>query len=275
MSTFENNPPLRIGAVSYLNTKPLVYRLSELLPHDELIFDYPSRLADSLAQASLDIALVPSIELAAHPEWKIISDACIGCVGPVLSVKVMFRVPPPRVRSLALDEGSRTSAALAQVLLSKLHGVHPKLTNLPLGSQPEQADADAVLVIGDRAICNDDRKFVEVWDLGEQWCRWAGLPMVFAMWVASPHVATAEVANAFSAARDNGCRHLREIASEQSLEMQLPLELVEGYLCHNLHFHLGYEQIRGLELFYQSAADLNLIPEPPKIALNDCPIKNS
>jgi len=258
--------PLRIGAVSYLNTKPLVHGLAELLPYDELFFDYPSRLADSLSQASLDIALVPSIELAEHPEWNILSDACIGCVGPVLSVKVMFRVPPAEIRSLALDEGSRTSAVLAQILLHKLHGVCPELTSLPLGRKPEQADADAVLVIGDRAICNNDSKFVEVWDLGEQWCLWSELPMVFALWVARPHVATDEVAAALCAARDNGCRRLSEIAYEQSEEMQLPLKLVEEYLCQNLHFHLQNEQLRGLELFYQCAADLHLIHEPPKLA---------
>jgi chorismate dehydratase len=276
MANFEADSrlPLRIGAVSYLNTKPLVYGLADRLPQDELTFDHPSRLADSLSEASLDVALVPSIELAEHPEWEIVSDACIGCEGPVLSVKVMFRVPPAEVRSLALDEGSRTSAVLAQILLSKLHGVEPELSNLPLGSQPEQAEAEAVLVIGDRAICNDDKAFVEVWDLGDRWCRWSGLPMVFAMWVARPNIATTEVATALSSARDTGCEHLSEIANEQSVEMQLPLELVEGYLCNNLRYHMGSKQLRGLKLFYESASELNLILEPPKIAIDDSPIKN-
>ena len=263
------NQPLRIGAVTYLNTKPLVHGLAQLLPNDKLLFDYPSRLADSLAEGSLDIALIPSIELADHPTWEIVSDACIGCVGPVLSVKVMFRVPPAEVRTLALDEGSRTSVVLAQILLHKLHRVRPKLSTLPLGSEPEQVEADAVLVIGDRAICNDDSRFVEVWDLGEQWCRWSGLPMVFAMWVARPQVATTEVSNAFSTARDNGCRNLTEIASEQSAEMKLPLELLERYLCQNLHFHMGSEQLQGLEMFYQCAAELNLIQQPPRLATLD------
>ncbi len=276
MSTFEASflPPLRIGAVNYLNTKPLVQGLSEQLREGELVFDYPSRLADALAARELDAALVPSIELAEHPEWLIVSDACIGCVGPVLSVKLMFRTPPSEVRSLALDEGSRTSVVLAQILLSKLHGVHPELTLLPVGESPEQVCADATLVIGDRAILNDERQFVEVWDLGEQWCRWTGLPMVFAMWVARPQVETEELSLVLSKARDNGCSNLATIAKEQSAKMQLPLELVEEYLCHHLHFHLGSKQLRGLELFYQYAAELNFIQEPPSIALDDCSIKN-
>ena len=100
---------LRLGAVNYLNARPLVHGLAELLPQSQLIFDYPSRLADGLARGNLDIALVPSIELADHPGWRIISDACISCLGQVLSVKLLFRIPPAEVCTLALDEGSRTN----------------------------------------------------------------------------------------------------------------------------------------------------------------------
>ena len=108
--------PIRIGAVSYLNTKPLVYRLAESLPEAEVVYELPSRLSAALAAGELDIALVPSIELATHPEWRIVSDACIGCRGPVLSVKLAFRVPPAQVRTLALDEGSRTSTQAERLL---------------------------------------------------------------------------------------------------------------------------------------------------------------
>ena len=179
---------LRIGAVSYLNTKPLVYRLAERLPEANIILDYPSRLADALADEQLDIALVPSAELIAHPEWSVVSNACIACRGPVLSVKLLFRVLPGEVQTLALDEGSRTSALLAQILLQELHGVRPQLTSLPLGKEASESQADAVLVIGDRAIGCDESAMVETWDLGDRWCRWAELPFVFAMWVARPEL---------------------------------------------------------------------------------------
>ena len=174
---FSNSPaPLRIGAVSYLNTKPLVHRLDELAPEAVVSYEVPSRLSTALAAGELDVALVPSIELASHPEWTIVSDACIGCCGPVLSVKLAFRVPPDQVRSLALDEGSRTSAVLSQVLLHDLHGVQPQLTSLPIGCDLGDSEADAVLVIGDRAIRTDESCFDQVWDLGDRWCRWAELP---------------------------------------------------------------------------------------------------
>ncbi|MCH2115268.1 MAG: menaquinone biosynthesis protein [Pirellulales bacterium] len=264
--------PLRVGAVNYLNTKPLVYGLGARLSHGELSFDYPSRLADSLRNRELEIALVPSIELALHPEWSIVSDACIGSLGPVLSVKLMFRVPPPDVRLLALDEASRTSAVLAQILLSELCDVRPQLTPLPLGCDPKEVAADAVLVIGDRAICSDQGGFVEEWDLGDRWSRWADLPFVFAMWVARSGVETQSVAGAFAAARDSGCQNLEIIAREQAAAMQLPQQLVEDYLCRNLYYRLGPQQRRGLELYYAKATELGLIQSTVQVKLDDCPV---
>ncbi len=262
---------LRIGAVSYLNTKPLVYRLAETLPEAELVYELPSRLSAALAAEELDVALVPSIELANHPEWTIVSDACIGCRGPVLSVKLAFRVPPAEVRTLALDEGSRTSAVLAQILLHDLHGIRPQLSSLPIGSEMDDSEADAVLVIGDRAIRTDESCCEEVWDLGDRWCRWAELPFVFAMWVARQGVSTTALAGALGAARDDGCRNLSQIAQDQSAAMRLPLPLVEEYLCENLYFHFGAEQLRGLKLFYERAAALGFIPSVPRVKIDDCP----
>ena len=269
--TIRNTERIRVGAVNYLNTKPLVYGLAERLPTADIVFDLPSRLADGLSSGQLDVALVPSIALADHPEWSIVSDACIGCRGPVLSVKLMFRLPPTEVRSLALDEGSRTSAVLAQILLHRLFGIRPSLTMLPIGESPNDATADAVLVIGDRAIYNDDRSYVEVWDLGDRWCRWSELPFVFAMWIARPGIDTLEVSAALSAARDDGCQHLADITRDEAAAMKLPETLVHEYLHRNLYFRLDQQQLRGLDLFYRQAADLGLIPSAPQVIFDDCP----
>ena len=91
---------VRVGAVNYLNTKPLIYDLRRLAPQAELILDLPSRLADGLSAGRFDVALIPSIELFADPSYTIVSDACIACRGPVLSVKLFSRVPADRIRSL-------------------------------------------------------------------------------------------------------------------------------------------------------------------------------
>jgi chorismate dehydratase len=261
---------LRVGAVTYLNTVPLVRGLPELLPAARLSFDHPSRLADQLAAGVLDIALAPSIELTRHPRWSIVSTACIGCRGPVLSVKALFRKPPVEVKSLALDEGSRTSAVLTQILLADRFGVRPRLEVLPVGASPLESTTDAVLVIGDRAIRAADSGFVESWDLGEEWVRSTELPFVFATWAVRPGVDVSRLEPALDAARDQGCEELEQIADEQSVLMGLPRELVLTYLRDNLNFYLDERERHGLELFFRRAAALKLISEPFEPRFHDC-----
>ncbi|HID21793.1 MAG TPA: hypothetical protein EYP14_05260, partial [Planctomycetaceae bacterium] len=122
MTCFDNSK-LRIGAVTYLNAKPLIEGLDETDARYQLVLDYPSRLAESLADGRLDVGLVPSVECFRNPDCRIVSDACVACFGPARSVKLYSRVPPSRIRTLALDDGSRTSAALARVFLAERYGV--------------------------------------------------------------------------------------------------------------------------------------------------------
>jgi chorismate dehydratase len=275
---------VRIGAVNYLNSKPLVCGLEALAPDVRLSFDLPSRLADSLAAGRLDVALIPTVEFFRAPSYRVVSDACVACRGPVLSVKLHFRVPPSEVRSVALDEGSRTSSALTQILLAELHGVHPRLESLPIGCGLEASNADSVLLIGDRAIAdarcqvssvrcqNADighstpdtlsvrSEFAQVWDLGEVWSRWTGLPFVFAMWIARPEVQAVEVAPLLNAARDDGLRQLSRIAKREADLLGISQELAVGYLRDNLHFKLGPKERAGLRLFYQLCVKHGLAP---------------
>src|SRR5215475_4027634 len=125
---------LRVGAVTYLNTKPLVFRLPQFAPQAELSFDLPSRLADDLAAGRLDVALIPSIEYFQDPDYRIVSDACIACRGPVLSVKLFSRVKAAHLRTLALDEGSRTSVALVRILFRERFGLEPQTLPLAIGA---------------------------------------------------------------------------------------------------------------------------------------------
>ena len=254
-----NKRTTRIGAVSYLNTKPLVYGLAERLPQAEISYDLPSRLADDLAAGRLDVALIPSIEYLKNRDCMIISDACIACHGPVLSVKLLSRVPMSRIGSLALDEGSRTSAVLARILLKERYQLNPILELLPIGSSVEQTATDAVLVIGDRAIAPAMSEFVEQWDLGEEWCRWAARPFVFAMWVARPGLMLNGVEQALSAARDTGLAHLPEIAAHEAQFVPLSPPQCLSYLRDNLHFCLGPKERGGLDLFFRHANRLELV----------------
>src|SRR5437773_9243853 len=140
--------PLRIGAVNYLNTKPLICDLELLAPEAELMLEVPSRLADLLAEGALDVALIPVIEYFRAGSYTVVPNIAIASRGPVLSVTLFSRVPWTQIRRVALDEGSRTSAALAQILLRKRYGASPTVVPLPLHQAAEEIHADAVLLIG-------------------------------------------------------------------------------------------------------------------------------
>ena len=249
---------LRIGAVSYLNSKPLIEGLRELAPDAELVLEVPSRLADDLAGGRLDVALVPSIECLRHPDYEIVSDACVATHGPVFSVKLYSRVPMGKIRTLALDEGSRTSAVLAQIMLAERCGVFPKLQSLPLGQSAADTDADAILLIGDRAMHVPTESFATIWDLGEEWSNWSGLPFVFAHWAARGDVALGNVAEALSQARDLGVGRLDKIAAREAPQLGIPVKAAADYLHNNLHFTLGSAERSGLDLYYELARKLGV-----------------
>ncbi len=251
---------IKVGAVSYLNTKPLVYRLDEIAPYADISYDLPSRLADRLAKGELDVALIPSVEYFQEPSYEIVSNACIGCCGPVLSVKLLTRVPFDRIQTLALDEGSRTSVALVRILLQQRFGLTPQLESLPIGAGVNDTAADAVLLIGDRAIHAPEGEFVDEWDLGDQWCRWAELPFVFAMWVARPGVQTSALRMALEEARDEGVAHLSSIVAKEAAVARLSESVCLSYLRDNLYFYLGPRERNGLELFRQHAIALGMAP---------------
>jgi chorismate dehydratase len=253
--------PLEIGAVSYLNSKPLVAGIGEVLPDSRLTLDVPSRLADGLVAGRYDLALVPIVEHLRNPGTAIVSNACVACRGPVWSVRLYFRTPASKVRRLALDEGSRTSAALARVLLSELHGVRPEVISLPLCAPVEESVADAMLVIGDRAMHVPAGDFVEIWDLGDRWCRWAELPFVFAAWIARPGLEAdlPQIAAALEAVRDRGIATLPAIAASEAPNLGIEARIAESYLTHNLHFRLGPEEHQGMQRFARLCQKLELV----------------
>ncbi len=260
MTSDDSPRPLRIGAVSYLNTKPLICGLAEDSPAWRLELDLPSRLADRLDEGSLDVALIPSIAYWQRPGYRIVSNACIGCRGPVLSVKLLARCPMSQVETLALDEGSRTSVALSRILLSEKLAVNPRIEPFPIGQRLEDTTADAVLIIGDRAMHVDESQFVETWDLGRTWVDWSRLPFVFAMWVARPGVETGLLESILAEARDRGVESLPMIAAEESAKIGWPADRCLTYLKDHLHFTLGPEEWSGLQLFYDHAVRRDLAP---------------
>lgn len=279
--------PLLVGAVNYLNSKPLIHRFeahAERLAASEaslqglrLLRDLPSRLADSLVAGRLDAALVPAFEALNEPSWRIVSDACVAADGPVSSVKVYFRRPPAEVKTLALDEGSRTSAALCRLLLARRLGVHPERTRLPIGAGLADSTADAVLLIGDRAMHPPAAElrdgFVAEWDLAEEWRRDTGLPFVFAVWAATERVDVAALSALLEASRDDGLLHFQAIAVAEGPALGLTAEHAERYLRQNLRFTLGPRERSGLELFCQQCREVGLLPDATPPTSNATPVR--
>ena len=255
---------LRVGAVTYLNAKPLYYRLEDFAPDARLVLDYPSRLADQLARGELDVALIPSVEYlrGSASGYEVLPGFAIAARGAVRSVKLFSRVPFGRVRRLALDEGSRTSQALAQVWLTEAHGARPRIIEpLPLGVPAQESTADAVLVIGDRAMKVPDAEFHATADLGEAWVALTGLPFVFALWVVRAGVDLGRLPEALGRCRADGLANAEAIADEHGPRLGLGRETCIEYLTRVLSYDLGEPELAGLRLFARKAAALGLAPE--------------
>ena len=260
-------PVGRVGAVRYLNSKPLIEGLAARLAPASLDLDHPAALADGLRAGRFDAALVPSVAALATPGAEIVSDACVAARGPVRSVKLFFRRPPGDVRTLALDAGSRTSAALARLLLAERFGVVPRLEPLPVApaASPDAAAvsldrtaADAVLLIGDRAMHDPPGEFATVWDLGGEWNAWTGLPFVFAVW-AGPAGRGGRFAADLAAARDAGVTRLDAVAAAHGPPLGVSAADAADYLRRNLHFTLGPAERAGLALFAELCGRAGLL----------------
>ena len=252
--------PVRVGAVNYLNTKPLIEGLTEYAPDVDLSLDLPSRLADRMASGELDIGLIPVIEFFRAGDYSVIPGISIASRGPVLSVTLFSRVPWPEIRSVALDEGSRTSATLTRILLDRRYGVRPVVRPLPIDVPADDAATDAVLLIGDRAMRACLPGFAHAYDLGQEWADWTGLPMVYAVWAVRPGVDAGPAGEALAAAKRRGLARAGEIAVREAGHLGLDPGYCRRYLTNIIHYDLGPRELAGLGRFHGHAADLGLAP---------------
>jgi chorismate dehydratase len=250
--------PVRVGAVNYLNTKPLICDLEELAPGIELVLDVPSRLADLLAEGQLDVALIPAIEYFRSGSYSVVPGISIASNGPVLSVTLFSRVPWTGIRRVALDEGSRTSAALAQIILRQRYGVRPEVIPLPMDQAAEDVDADAVLLIGDRAMKACLPGFQHGFDLGQEWRDWTGLPFVYAFWAVRPRGDLGPVEAALHEAKRRGLERVGPIAAREAPHLGLDAGFCRRYLSNIIHFDLGPREQAGLHHYYMLACELGL-----------------
>lgn len=252
--------PARLGAVSYLNTKPLVRGLEAHPDLFDLRFDVPSTCATLLHEACVDVGLIPAIEYL-RGDYRIVPGIAIGSDGLVDSVAVFSKVPIEQIRTLALDISSRTSVALTRILCAKHWGIAPAFTPAEPDVARMLARADAALVIGDPALDIDPARVGAVKiDLGEAWKAMTGLPFVYAAWTGRDGALDQEQVAVLQAARARGESELEVIARENAPGDTVGAGKVLRYLRDTLRYGLGVREIAGLERFHELAVELGLAP---------------
>jgi chorismate dehydratase len=256
-----------LGAVSYLNTRPLVYGLERHPERFAIRFDVPAVCAELLHEGRVDLGLVPSIEYAAG-EYCLVPGASIASNGPVASVALFSPMPLERVRSIAVDRSSRTSVALLRVLCADRFGITPSLDVQPPDLQAMLARADAALVIGDIALFTDhERLGLEKIDLGAQWTAMTGHPFVYACWTGREGAADADDVALLQQARAEGEAQIDAIARAESPGDAARAAVIARYLRDNIQYGFGEAEQQGLQRFYERAAALGIIARAPRIRL--------
>ncbi|MFQ6133475.1 MAG: menaquinone biosynthetic enzyme MqnA/MqnD family protein [Armatimonadota bacterium] len=243
------NGKIRIGAVPYLNARPLIWALGrERGDRYELCCEVPSRLAQSLGAGEVDVALLPAFAYLCGTGDVVVPGVSISCRGPAASVKLFSRVPLPEVRQLATDASSSSSAALAQVLLRERYRAEFTVASVRPDLEAMLAQADAALLIGDLALRASHPDAEVICDLGEEWYNWQHLPFTFALWVAGAGVAP-EVAADLLWAKEQGLANMATVVAEESAKSGLSAAGVAEYLQQNLDYHLTEDHLEGLRTF--------------------------
>ena len=258
---------LRISAISYLNTAPLMWDFDHggAAKDFDIFYSVPSSCAAALREGTGDIGIIPAIAYNSIPGLVIIPEVAIAARGAVRSILLISKVPLERVRTVATDNSSMTSVALSRVLFEKWWGggrdfrsLEPKLTSM-------LRECDAALIIGDPAL-KVDRSRYQVLDLAEEWKRLSGKSFVFAFW-AVREAALAEMqpeldlAAIFQASRNHGLEPaaLEQIAREWSKRLQIAPAEVKDYLTRNIYYQLDPDCLEGMELFFRYAAECGAV----------------
>jgi chorismate dehydratase len=253
-------PVLRLSVVQYLNTVPLIWGMlhGDQRGKFDLQLTVPSGCADAIAQREADVGIVPSIEYQRTEDVEILPGMSIASKGEVKSVLLLSKRPLEEVQSVALDESSRTSAALVRILMQKFYA--RRVTFSPAAPEPGEMlrQADAALLIGDPALAYHGP--AEVYDLAREWRKFTGLPFVFAVWMGHSGANLALHRADFAASRDFGLAHVDDIAAEYAPKLGMTPSAVRVYLTHNIDYSLDEENLKGLKLFYKLAHEVGLIP---------------
>lgn len=258
--------PLRLGAVGYLNARPLTWALDRSPARWRVRYDLPAVCASLLQSGDVDLGLVPSIEYLQSDDYRFVPGVAIGSRGAVASVALYTRRPLDAVRTIALDTSSRTSVTLIRVLCHHRFGIQPEfVAHGPDLAAMTQA-CDAALLIGDPALGADHEALgLRKTDLGIEWTAMTGLPFVYAAWTGRRGAATAADILGLQEAGAEGERATDAIAAEYGRGDEASTARARVYLRDNVKYGFGPDEIAGLQAFLDYAADLGLAPRRRRV----------
>lgn len=264
---------LRISAISYLNTAPLMWDFEhgEAGHHFEISYTLPSACARALAEGTADIGIIPAGAYAQIQDLQVLPEVAIASRQAVRSILLVSTVPIGDVGTVALDTSSLTSVALTKVLFEKWLGGQRIFTPMEPDLDKMLAECDAGLLIGDPALRIDRSRYYTL-DLAEEWIRRTGRSFVFAFWaVRSAALREADpaldLATVFRDSRDHGLEpaSLAQIAQEWAPRLCISEDQIRGYLTENIHYQLDAACLEGLQLFYRYAAEVGALPVAPEL----------
>ena len=253
---------LRIGSVSFLNAKPLIYGLEE----DDslrLALDVPAKLLDGLVERRFEVALLPVIDYQRLSGLRVLRAGGIGCDGPTLTVRIFSPTPIERIAALACDADSHTSVALARIILAGQYNIRPELVTLDRARHLHKPDT-AVLLIGDKVVCEEPRELPYQLDLGEAWKKMTGLPFVFATWMAREGVELGDLPQRLERAKREGLAHVDQIIRQHAVPRGWPAEVARKYLTHHLKFDIGPKQLEAIRLVHRLAHEQGVLEQAPR-----------
>ena len=268
---------LRISAISYLNTAPLMWDFEhgESGRDFDISYTLPSGCARALAEGTTDVGIIPAAAYAEIPGLQILPEVAIASRRAVRSILLVSKVPIENVRTVALDTSSLTSVALTKILFEKWLGGGRIYTAMAPDVDSMLAANDAGLLIGDPAL-QIDRARYHTLDLAEEWIRHTGKPFVFAFWaVRTDSLAEADpsldLPGVFQHSRDHGLEpaNLNQIAREWAPRLDISEADVRSYLTQNIHYQLDAGCLEGLRLFYQYAAEIGALPAARELQFLD------
>ncbi|MCW3079799.1 MAG: hypothetical protein JWR87_1229 [Segetibacter sp.] len=236
---------MKVGAVSYLNTKPLMYAFKHGLKIEgmEIVEEYPAKIASMLLNNEIDLGLVPVAIIPKLKEYYIVSDYCIGADQEVASVCLFSEVPLGQIEKVILDYQSKTSVALARILIENYWKLEVVFEEASLNFRNQIKGTTAAVVIGDRAF--EQRKISTYQhDLAAAWIAFTGLPFVFAAWVANKKLPD-DFIYKFNEANKKGLENLNEVIGENSS----PFYDLKKYYTENISYELTDGKKKGLETF--------------------------